>query len=62
MGFFASYRVRLPTKINASLQLNVGHIQENARCQPISAFPDGTPNAFRIVVPRQFILSMNFDL
>jgi hypothetical protein len=26
------------------------------------AFPDGTPNSFRIVSPRVFILSATFDL
>ena len=60
--FFASYRLKLSNKINTSLQLNVRNIQENGRLQPISAYPDGTPNAYRIVDPRQFILSATFDL
>ena len=34
----------------------------NGRLQAISAYPDGTPNAYRIVDPRQFILTATFDL
>ena len=30
--------------------------------QATAAFPDGTPLAYRIVDPRQFILSASFDL
>ena len=59
---FASYRLKLTKKISTTLQLNVRNLQENGRLQPISAFPDGTPNAYRIVDPRQFILSATFDL
>lgn len=49
-------------KIPASFQLNVRNLQEGGRLQAISAYPDGTPNAFRIVDPRQIILSATFDL
>ena len=59
---FASYRVKISNKVNTTLQFNVRNIQENGRLQPISAYPDGTPNAYRIVDPRQFILSATFDL
>ena len=60
---FASYRTRLwGDKIGASFQLNVRNLQENGHLQPIGAFPDGTPNAYRIVDPRQFILQATFDL
>ena len=59
---FTSYRVKLSNRINTSVQLNIRNIQENGRLQPISAYPDGTPNAYRIVDPRQFILSMSFDM
>jgi hypothetical protein len=37
-------------------------ISYRTRLQAIGAFPDGTPNAYRIVDPRQFILSASFDL
>ena len=60
---FVSYRTRLwADKVGASFQLNVRNIQEGGRLQAIGAFPDGTPNAYRIVDPRQFILSATFDL
>ena len=60
--FFTSYRLKLYNKVSTTLQLNVRNIQEDGRLQPISAYPDGTPNAYRIVDPRQFILSATFDL
>ena len=49
-------------KVTASLQLNVVNLAEGGRLQPISAWPDGTPNAYRIVDPRKFILTATFDL
>ncbi len=49
---------RIPTKF----QLNVRNVTENGRLQPIAAYPDGTINTYRIVDPRQFILSATFDL
>ena len=62
VDLFTSYRLKVWNRANATLQLNVRNVQENGRLQPVSAFPDGTPNAFRIVDPRQFILSATFDL
>ncbi len=60
---FAGYRMRLwANKVGATFQLNVRNIQESGRLQPVAAFPDGTPSAYRIVDPRQFILSAIFDL
>ena len=60
---FLAYRTRLfSNKIGTTFQLNVRNIQENGRLQAISAYPDGTPNAYRIVDPRQFILTATFDL
>lgn len=58
------YRTRLwANKVSASFQLNIRNLQENGdRLQPIGAFPDGTPHTYRIVDPRQFILSATFDL
>ena len=37
-------------------------LTEGGRLQPIGAYPDGTINTYRIVDPRQFILSATFDL
>ena len=60
---FASYRTKLfRDKVGATFQLNVRNIQENGHLQPISAFPDGTPIAYRIIDKRQFILTATFDL
>ncbi len=64
VDLFASYRTKLyHDKVNATIQLNVKNVQEGtARLQPTAALPDGTPYAYRIVDPRQFILSVTFDL
>jgi len=60
---FAAYRARIMSnRVGMTVQLNVRNIQEGGRLQPISAYPDGTPNAYRIVDPRQFILSASFDM
>ena len=60
---FVAYRTRMwSDKINATFQLNVRNIQENGRLQPISAYPNGRPSGYRIVDPRQFILTATFDL
>jgi hypothetical protein len=60
---FVAYRTRLfADRVNATFQLNVRNLQESGRLQPISAYPDGTPNGYRIVDPRQFILTATFDL
>lgn len=59
----ASYRTRLwNNKIGATFQLNVNNVMENGRLQPVSALPDGSVYAYRIVDPRQFILTVTFDL
>jgi hypothetical protein len=60
---FIGYRTRLwGDRIAATFQLNVQNLQESGRFQAIGAFPDGTPNAYRIVDPRKFILQATFDL
>jgi hypothetical protein len=35
---------------------------ESGRLQPIAVDPDGTPSSYRIVSPRQFVLTASFDL
>jgi outer membrane receptor protein involved in Fe transport len=58
-----AYRTKVfADKVGMTVQLNVKNVQEGGRLQPVSAFPDGTPNAYRIVDPRQFILTATFDL
>lgn len=57
------YRAPFPgTKASALWQLNVRNLNENGRLQPVSANPDGSASAYRIVAPRQFILSVTLDL
>lgn len=61
--FSLGYRFRLfNDKVRAKAQLNVRDIFEDGRLQAVGANPDGSIYAYRIVNPRQFILSMNFDL
>ena len=57
------YRTKLFSgRIPTSFQLNVRNLTEGGRLQPIGAYPDGTINTYRIVDPREFILSATFDL
>jgi hypothetical protein len=60
---FISFRAPFLTdKVTANWQLNVRNLTERGRLQPIASDPDGSASAFRIVPPRQFILSVTFDL
>ena len=57
------YRTKLfGGRIPTLFQFNVRNATEGGRLQPIGAYPDGTINTYRIVDPRQFILSATFDL
>ena len=59
----AKYKLKLfNDKVRATVQLNVNNVFEDGQLKPIAVNPDGTPWAFRIVDPRQFILSVTFDL
>jgi hypothetical protein len=60
---FITYRTKLfANKVGASFQLNVRNLTEDGRLQAVKANPDGRPNVYRIIDPRQFILSATFDL
>lgn len=60
---FVSYKTRLfRNQIPVTIQLNARNLQEGGRLQPIGADPDGTPNTYRIVDPRLFILQATFEL
>jgi hypothetical protein len=60
---FITYKTKLfNDKVGAIFQFNVKNIQEGGRLQAIGAFPNGVPNSYRIVDPRQFILSATFEL
>ncbi len=61
---FASYSTRLYNdKIRATFQLNVKNVNESGGgLQATGAFFDGRPSTYRIIDPRQFILTASFDL
>jgi hypothetical protein len=42
--------------------LNVRNVLEDGRLQKVGVNPDGSTYAYRIINPRQFILSLTFDL
>ena len=59
----AGYRFKFSgDKIRGKVQLNVKNVMENGRLQMIGVNPDGQGYAYRIIDPRQFILSTTFDL
>ncbi len=63
VDFMASYRLKLfNDKVGCKLQLNLNNAFEDGRLQPIAVNPDGTAWAFRIIDPRQFILTATFEL
>jgi outer membrane receptor for ferric coprogen and ferric-rhodotorulic acid len=58
-----AYRTKIwSDRIGATFQVNAQNIFEGeGRLQAVGAYPDGTPNNFRIIDPRQFIVSAIFD-
>jgi hypothetical protein len=57
------YNLRLfSDRVRARIQLNVQNALENGGLQVVGANPDGQPYNFRIVYPRQFVLTTTFDL
>lgn len=63
VDLLASYDMKLYNdKIKARVQLNVRNAFEGGRLQPFVYNPDGQPWNYRIIDPRQFILSVTFDL
>jgi outer membrane receptor protein involved in Fe transport len=63
LDLLVGYRTKLfSDKVRATFQLNARNVGERGGLKAVGAFPDGTPNAYRIVDPRQFILSVSFDL
>jgi len=60
---FASFRTKLfSNRAGSTFQLNVRNLTEGGHLQPISANPNGSPAAYRLVDPRKFILTVTFDL
>jgi hypothetical protein len=62
VDLLASYNLRLFNKVRTRFQLNVTNVLEDGRLQPIAYNPDGQAWNYRIIDPRQFILSATFDL
>lgn len=61
--FAAGYNLRLfDNRVRCRLQLNVRDVFESGELRPVAVNPDGTPWNFRIIDPRQFILTATFDL
>lgn len=62
VDLFASHAVRLfHNRVTAHIQLNIRNVFENGGLQAIAVNPDGSPYAYRIIDPRQFILTTTFD-
>jgi hypothetical protein len=63
IDLLARYNLRFFNgKVRTKLQLNVRNVFEDGRLQAVAINPDGAPFAFRIIDPRQFILSATFEL
>jgi outer membrane receptor protein involved in Fe transport len=64
VDMFVTYSTKLfNDKVRARFQLNVKNLQENGGgLQATGAFFDGKAQTYRIVDPRQFVLSASFDL
>ncbi len=64
VDLFVAYNTKLfSDKVKARFQFNVKNVGEDGgNLQATSAFFDGKISAYRIVDPRQFILSASFDL
>lgn len=63
VDFFVGHTLRLfHDKVTTRLQLNVRNVFESGRLQTIGVNPDGRGYNFRVIDPRQFILSATFEL
>ena len=63
VDLFVTYTTKLfDDKVRARFQLNVKNLQDSGGdLQVTQVFPDGTPLSYRIIDPRQFILSTTFE-
>ncbi|MEO6003721.1 MAG: TonB-dependent receptor plug domain-containing protein [Opitutus sp.] len=64
IDLFLGYRTKLfHDKVGTTFQFNVKNVQEDGgRLQKTGAFFDGRASTYRIVDPRQYILSVSFEL
>ncbi len=59
---WVSYSRRiLNDRVNMKIQLNVGNVFESGGLRVVGVNYDGSPNAYRIIDSRQFVLSTKFD-
>jgi len=59
---WASYRTKIwKDKVNLKLQLNIVNAFEDGGLRVVGVNYDGSANAYRIIDPRQFILTANFE-
>lgn len=62
IDLWGSYSRRIfNDKVNMKIQLNVVNVMENGGLRIVGVNYDGSPNAYRIIDPRQIILSTTFD-
>jgi thiol-disulfide isomerase/thioredoxin len=60
--FMAGYNLKLRNKSSVRFQLNVRNIFEDGRLQAAAVNPDGSAYVYRIIDPRQIILTVSFRL
>jgi hypothetical protein len=57
-----AYKTKLfDDKCSATFRLNIRNLQESGRLQGTGAFPNGEIHSWRIIDPRQFVMSATFD-
>ncbi len=63
VDLWVGYKFKLPfvEDVDARVRLNVVNAFEDGRLQTVRVNYDGSPSAFRIVDPRQFILTLDLD-
>lgn len=59
--WIAYRRKILDDQVGMKIQLNVSNVFEGGRLRPVGVNYDGSPYAFRIIDPRQFVLTATFD-
>ena len=63
LSLLVTYNTKLfNDRIRARFQLNVQNVNESGHLQAVAVNPDGSPWQYRIIDPRQFILTASFDL
>jgi len=48
-------------KVKMKLQLNISNVFESGELRPVAVNYDGTPYSYRIIDPRQFVLTASFE-